>query len=211
MIFTLFAPTIDDVKLILDDKDVLMDKQSDGTFICSVDNLSDGDHQYKFQISKKGWVLTTSIDIIDPYATKYDPDEQVGYITIKNGKRYEEEFKWQYDQIKLPDNKEFKWQYDQIKLPDNKELILYELYVADFSDSGKFLSIIEKLDYLSDLGINAIELMPIMGSKEKEHDWGYLPRHFFCLKSTYGSINDLKLLVDKCHQRKIRVFLDCVF
>ncbi|CAF4749410.1 unnamed protein product, partial [Rotaria sp. Silwood2] len=139
MIFTLFAPTIDDVKLILDDKDVLMDKQSDGTFICSVDNLSDGDHQYKFQISKKGWVLTTSIDIIDPYATKYDPDEQVGYITIKNGKRYEEEFKWQYDQIKLPDNKEFKWQYDQIKLPDNKELILYELYVADFSDSGKFL------------------------------------------------------------------------
>ncbi|CAF3241048.1 unnamed protein product [Rotaria sp. Silwood2] len=76
---------------------------------------------------------------------------------------------------------------------------------------GKFLSIIEKLDYLSDLGINAIELMPIMGSKEKEHDWGYLPRHFFCLKSTYGSINDLKLLVDKCHQRKIRVFLDCVF
>ncbi|CAF5163171.1 unnamed protein product, partial [Rotaria sp. Silwood1] len=48
-------------------------------------------------------------------------------------------------------------------------------------------------------------------SQEKEHDWGYLPRHFFCLKSTYDSINDLKLLVDKCHQRKIRVFLDCVF
>ncbi|CAF0947773.1 unnamed protein product [Rotaria sordida] len=196
MIFSLFAPTIDEVKLILDDHDIPMNKQSDGTFLCSVNNISDGDHRYKFQISKKGWIFSTSIDIMDPYATKYDPEEQFGYITIKNGKKY---------------NNEFNWQYDHIQLPENKELILYELYVADFSKNGQFSGVIDKLDYLSELGINAIELMPIMGSQGKEHDWGYLPRHFFCLKSTYGSINDLKLLVDKCHQRKIRVFLDCVF
>ncbi|CAF4790635.1 unnamed protein product [Rotaria sp. Silwood1] len=195
MIFSLFAPTIDTVKLILDDKDIQMDKQSDGTFVCSVDNISDGDHRYKFQISKKSGILSTSIDIIDPYTTKYDREKHIGIITIKDGKKYEEEFKWQYDHIKLP---------------ENKDLIFYELYVADFSHNGQFSGVIDQLNYLSDLGINGIELMPIMESEEKEPDWGYLPRHFFCLNSTYGSINDLKLLVDKCHQRKIRVFLDAV-
>ncbi|CAF4979256.1 unnamed protein product [Rotaria sp. Silwood1] len=196
MIFSLFAPTIDTVKLILDDKDIPMDKQSDGTFICSVDNISDGDHRYKFQISKKSWILSTSIDIIDPYTTKYDREKHTGIITIKDGKKYEEEFKWQYDHIKLP---------------ENNDLIFYELYVADFSHNRQFSGVIDQLDYLSDLGMNGIELMPIMGIEEKEPDWGYLPCHFFCLKSSYGSINDLKLLVDKCHQRKIRVFLDGVF
>ncbi|CAF4894953.1 unnamed protein product [Rotaria sp. Silwood1] len=195
MIFSLFAPTIDTAKLILDDKDIQMDKQSDGTFVCSVDNISDGDHRYKFQISKKSGILSTSIDIIDPYTTKYDREKHIGIITIKDGKKYEEEFKWQYDHIKLP---------------ENKDLIFYELYVADFSHNGQFSGVIDQLNYLSDLGINGIELMPIMESEEKEPDWGYLPRHFFCLNSTYGSINDLKLLVDKCHQRKIRVFLDAV-
>ncbi|CAF4356549.1 unnamed protein product, partial [Adineta steineri] len=72
--------------------------------------------------------------------------------------------------------------------------------------------VINKLDYLVELGINAIELTPIMGIEEAENDtWGYLPSHFFSIRSSYGTKNDLKLLVDECHSRKIRVFIDCVF
>ncbi len=53
MIFSLFAPTIDNVKLLLDDNEFDMDKQRDGIFVCNVSDLSDGDHQYKFRIKKK--------------------------------------------------------------------------------------------------------------------------------------------------------------
>ncbi|CAF4151834.1 unnamed protein product [Adineta steineri] len=197
MKFSLFAPTIDDVKLILDDKEIDMDKHSDGRFICNVDNISNGDHKYKFRIKKKEWIWSNSIDIIDPYATKYNLKEKCALFRSENGKEYHEEFHWKYDQIKLP---------------ENKQLVLYEMFVQDFADNGQFSGVINKLDYLVELGINAIELTPVMGIEEAENDtWGYLPSHFFSIRSSYGTKNDLKLLVDECHSRKIRVFIDCVF
>ncbi|CAF4353395.1 unnamed protein product, partial [Adineta steineri] len=86
------------------------------------------------------------------------------------------------------------------------------MFVQDFADDGQFSGVINKLDYLVELGINAIELTPVMGIEEAENDtWGYLPSHFFSIRSSYGTKNDLKLLVDECHSRKIRVFIDCVF
>lgn len=45
----------------------------------------------------------------------------------------------------------------------------------------------------------------------KDHDWGYLTRHHFALKATYGTTHDLKELVDQCHRRQMRVFFDAVF
>ncbi|CAF1464892.1 unnamed protein product, partial [Adineta steineri] len=151
MKFSLFAPTIDDVKLILDDKEIDMDKQSDGRFICTVDNIFNGDHKYKFRIKKKEWIWSNSIDIIDPYATKYDLKEKCALFRI-----------------------------------------LYEMFVQDFADDGQFSGVINKLDYLVELGINAIELTPVMGIEEAENDtWGYLPSHFFSIRSSYGTKNDL--------------------
>ncbi|CAF0747629.1 unnamed protein product [Adineta steineri] len=174
MKFSLFAPTIDDVKLILDDKEIDMDKQSDGRFICTVDNIFNGDHKYKFRIKKKNGF------------------EKCALFRSENGKEYHEEFHWKYDQIKLP---------------ENKQLVLYEMFVQDFADNGQFSGVINKLDYLVELGINAIELTPIMGIEEAENDtWGYLPSHFFSIRSSYGTKNDLKLLVDECHSRKIRYY-----
>ncbi|CAF1569516.1 unnamed protein product, partial [Rotaria sordida] len=114
-----------------------------GTFRCSID-IPDGEHEYKYRVRRTDGDNWT--DVIDPYVKKYDPTRNTGLINIKNGKQ-------QMD--------EFIWKYDDTKLPDNKNLIIYEMYVADFSDNGQFSGIIGKLDYLSDLGINAIELMPI--------------------------------------------------
>ncbi|CAF1455231.1 unnamed protein product [Adineta steineri] len=85
------------------------------------------------------------------------------------------------------------------------------MYVAAFADNGQFSGVIEKLDYLCDLGFNAIELLPILESMGTDHDWGYSTRNFFALKTTYGSTGDFKQLIDECHKRKIRVIFDAVF
>jgi len=145
--FTLFAPTIAEATLIgsfSEWKDIPMSFEH-GTFRCST-QISDGNYEYKFRIRRNNednW-----IDVIDPYVTNYDPIKNTGLITIKNGKKILDEYIWKHDDVKLP---------------DNKDLIIYEMYIADFAANGQFSGVIEKLNYISDLGFNAIELMPIQG------------------------------------------------
>ena len=148
--FALFAPTISQVNLIgsfSQWQDIPM-TANHGTFHCSVE-LADGDHEYKFRCRRHENDNDESrIDIIDPYVKKFDPQQNTGVITVKNG------------QVFLDD---YVWQHDGVALPANEDLIIYEVYVADFADNGTFLGMIDKLDYLSELGINAVELMPIQG------------------------------------------------
>jgi 1,4-alpha-glucan branching enzyme len=109
------------------------------------------------------------------------------------------------------------WQHDDTLLPDNHELVIYEMHVADFSGGeddpykrGKYQDAIAKLDYLSELGINAIELMPV-NEYPGDYSWGYKVRHFFATESSYGSTEDLKRFIDECHGRGIRVFIDGIY
>ena len=69
---------------------------------------------------------------------------------------------------------------------------------------------IEKLDYLVELGINAIELMPV-SEFPGELGWGYNPRYLYAVEKSYGTPDDLCALVDECHARGIRVILDGVY
>jgi 1,4-alpha-glucan branching enzyme len=87
------------------------------------------------------------------------------------------------------------WQHDDTPLPDNHEIVIYEMYVADFYGGeddpykrGKYQDAIAKLDYLSELGINAIELMPV-NEYPGDYSWGYKVRHFFATESSYGSLD----------------------
>ncbi|CAF0954312.1 unnamed protein product [Adineta ricciae] len=197
---SLFAPTVDEVNLVSSFsqwKPISLKKDVEtGVFqMPPSPHIDDGEHEYKFSIRKhakqKYWT-----SVIDPYAEKYDAKHHCGLITFKDGKKYVEPYEWKHDHIKLP---------------ENDQLIIYELYVADFTDNGQFSGVLSKLNYLTDLGINAIELMPIHDYMGNEHNWGYSPTHHFALKATYGTKNDLKKLVDECHGRGIRVFLDGVF
>ncbi|WP_445240116.1 alpha-amylase family glycosyl hydrolase [Microcoleus vaginatus] len=78
------------------------------------------------------------------------------------------------------------------------------MHVTDFSgrdgcESGrKFQQVREKLDYLCDLGINAIALMPV-NEYPGDYSWGYKVRDFFAVESSYGATADLKQLMDECH------------
>jgi glycosidase len=93
--------------------------------------------------------------------------------------------------------------------PAQEQLVIYELLVRDFEEAHTYASVIERLAYLDSLGVNAIELMPVM-EFEGNVSWGYNPSYFFAPDKYYGPKNELKRLVDSCHARGIAVILDVV-
>jgi maltooligosyltrehalose trehalohydrolase len=91
-----------------------------------------------------------------------------------------------------------------------EEAIFYELHVGTFTPEGTFRAAIEKLDYLVNLGITAIELMPVADFAGR-WNWGYDGAFLFAPDSSYGRPEDLKELIDEAHARNLMVFLDVVY
>ena len=91
-----------------------------------------------------------------------------------------------------------------------EECVIYELHVGTFTQEGTFRSAIEKLDYLSELGITAIEIMPV-ADFPGNRNWGYDGVLLFAPDLSYGRPDDLKALIDAAHARGIMVFLDVVY
>lgn len=90
------------------------------------------------------------------------------------------------------------------------EAVLYELHVGCFTPAGTFSAVIEKLDYLSELGITAIQLMPIADFPGRRN-WGYDGVLPFAPDSRYGTPDHLKQLVQSAHAKGMMVFLDVVY
>lgn len=91
-----------------------------------------------------------------------------------------------------------------------KDYITYELHTGTFTREGTFEAIIAYLDELKDLGITAVELMPI-SQFPGNRNWGYDGVHAFAAQNTYGGPAGLKRLVNACHQRGLAVVLDVVY
>jgi malto-oligosyltrehalose trehalohydrolase len=90
------------------------------------------------------------------------------------------------------------------------EAVIYELHVGAFTPAGTFSAVAKRLDYLADLGITAIELMPVADFPGKRN-WGYDGVLPFAPDSAYGRPEDLKALVQSAHDRELMVFLDVVY
>ncbi|MBV7281630.1 malto-oligosyltrehalose trehalohydrolase [Corynebacterium sp. TAE3-ERU30] len=88
--------------------------------------------------------------------------------------------------------------------------VLYELHVGTFSPEGTFTGVINKLDHLVDLGVTAIELMPVQPFGGNRN-WGYDGVSLHAVHAGYGGPDGLKALVDAAHRRGIAVVLDCVY
>lgn len=104
----------------------------------------------------------------------------------------------------------YSWHDADWKGIDPDELIIYELHTGTFTQEGTFAAIISKLGYLKQLGITAIELMPVAqfpGSR----NWGYDGVYPFAVQNTYGGPEGLQKLVDACHQIGLAVILDVVY
>lgn len=111
----------------------------------------------------------------------------------------------------------YQWQVPDFKGVDKSRLVIYELLIRDFTGTegeangeGTVNGVISKLDYLQGLGINAIELLPIM-EFNGNNSWGYNTNFYFAPDKAYGSPDDYRRLIDECHSRGIAVILDIVF
>jgi maltooligosyltrehalose trehalohydrolase len=91
-----------------------------------------------------------------------------------------------------------------------QDLVIYELHVGTFTPDGTFQGVIEKMPYLLELGINAIELMPL-ADFPGTRNWGYDGVDLYAPARCYGSPDDLRRLVDHAHQVGLAVLLDVVY
>lgn len=164
------------------DKTVEMQQSDDGYFTLEVTGAGHGT-RYFYQPEDNS-------DMPDP-ASHYQPEGVHGPSEVIDHGRYS-------------------WNDSSWKgLPFN-ELIMYELHVGTFTPEGTFEAIILRLDELYDTGINALELMPVSqfpGSR----NWGYDKVYPYAVQNSYGGPEQLKKLVDACHQKGMAVFLDVIF
>jgi 1,4-alpha-glucan branching enzyme len=205
--FELLAPYNEDVQLIgsWDGwKPTPMERDEKGVWRANV-ALPDGDHQYKFKLKSRSWFAEgEEVTISDPRAMQYTLDSRENsLVKVRDGARVEVTYEWQHDDVPLP---------------ANDQLVIYEMHIADFrggagdehEGAGTFQSAIERLDYLAELGINAIELMPV-NEFPGHHSWGYAQNSIYAVENSYGSPDDLCRFVDECHARGIRVIHDAVY
>ena len=111
---------------------------------------------------------------------------------------------------RIIDHKAFEWTDGRWQAGPLSGAVIYELHVGTFTRAGNFLSIISKLDYLSDLGVSHIELMPV-NEFSGNRGWGYDGVDLYSPHHAYGSPDDLKHLVNACHARGLAVILDVVY
>lgn len=104
----------------------------------------------------------------------------------------------------------FPWTDDGWRGRHLRDMVIYELHVGTFAPGGTFEAIIPRLDRLVDLGVNALELMPV-ASFPGPRNWGYDGVGLFAPQRTYGGPEGLRRLVDACHARGVAVILDVVY
>lgn len=167
------------------------------------------EYGYQYLVNETLWIA-------DPYADKIlDPDDQyIPPTTYPGLKAYPQKALssfWYFNRVAVfqtaqPD---YPWQSTGYQRPDKKNLVIYEVLIRDFFDPNNrnYQNLIDTLSYLKRLGINAIELMPIMEFNGNE-GWGYNPTFMFAPDKYYGTKNKLKEFIDKCHQQGIAVILD---
>ena len=109
------------------------------------------------------------------------------------------------------------YDFASFEIPDHKNLVIYELLFRDFTGSngvaegnGTVRDAIAKIPYLKSLGVNAVELMPIM-EFNGNNSWGYNTNFYMAPDKAYGSPTDYKDFIDECHRQGIAVILDIVF
>jgi maltooligosyltrehalose trehalohydrolase len=107
-------------------------------------------------------------------------------------------------------DRSFAWSDKAWKGKNLGELIIYELHVGTFSKLHNFEGVIAKLGYLKDLGINAIEIMPV-AQFPGDRNWGYDGVYPYAVQNSYGGVDGLKKLVDAAHASGIAVILDVVY
>lgn len=159
-------------------------KEEFGWFELKTNAATAGTH-YQFQIDGE-------LKVPDP-ASRFQPSDVHGPSEVVNPKAFD----WS--------GNESHWRGRPWE-----EAVIYELHVGAFTSEGTFRAVIERLDYLSDLGITAVELMPV-SDFPGQRNWGYDGVLPYAPDSSYGHPEDLKRLVQTAHEKGLMIFLDVVY
>jgi maltooligosyltrehalose trehalohydrolase len=183
--FRLWAPKAQRVSLSLERErktPLAMAKLDHGWFELSVDDAGPGD-RYKY-------LIDDVTEVPDP-ASRFQPLDVHGPSEIV-------------------DPNAFVWNDENWQGRPWEEAVIYELHVGAFSPDGTFAAVEKRLDYLADIGVTAIELMPVSDFPGRRN-WGYDGVLPFAPDSTYGRPEDLKRLIQSAHERGLMVLLDVVY
>ncbi len=184
-----------------------MNKTPDGTqFWVQLNNLNP-EKEYAYQFYVDGLLKIGdpySEKILDPWNDRYIPENVYpDLIPYPEGKTTG------IVSVLKSGREEFPWEDEEFQMPWASQLVVYELLIRDFTEDHSYESVINKLDYLEQLGINAIELMPVI-EFDGNDSWGYGPSYFFAADKYYGPADQLKSLINECHKRGIVVIMDLV-
>jgi 1,4-alpha-glucan branching enzyme len=212
-IFNLYAPGKKSVTVTGDFNDwsadikYAMTNSTDGTrWWIQIDNL-DPNIEYAYQ-----YYIDKSFKIGDPYCEKVldpDNDKYIDASIYPNLKAYPTGKTTGIVSVMQANQPAYSWTTTTFTRPDPKKLVIYELLVRDFVKTHSYKTIKDTLNYISRLGVNAIELMPV-NEFEGNDSWGYNPNYYFAADKYYGTKNDLKALIDACHAKGIAVIQDIV-
>ncbi|KAA3613575.1 MAG: T9SS C-terminal target domain-containing protein [Calditrichaeota bacterium] len=215
VILSLFAPYKEHVFLIGDFNDWFVDekyqlKKDTGNptnihWWIRLDSLT-AQMEYAFQ-----YLVNGEIRVADPYSEKilHKHDSGISGATYPNLKPYPEGKTDFAVSVLETGQEEYVWEVPSFERPPKEELVIYELLVRDFVATHDYKTLTDTLDYLENLGINAIELMPV-NEFENNESWGYNPSFHMALDKYYGPPEDLKKFIDECHKRGIAVIFDAV-
>ncbi len=182
-----------------------MNKTPDGNYWwLTLTDLIPG-KEYAFQ-----YLVNGSLKIAEPYAEKVlDPNSDPGISTstYPGLKPYPSGFTTGIASILQTAKPAYNWQVDNFSRPDKRSLVIYELLVRDFVANHNWNTLRDTLNYLKNLGINAIEIMPF-NEFEGNNSWGYNPNFYFAPDKYYGPENTLKEFIDVCHKNGIAVIMD---
>jgi maltooligosyltrehalose trehalohydrolase len=185
--FRVWAPNLTDLDVRIlregeQSRTIPMTGSADGEFLVTVSNVAEGADYF--------YVLEGERERPDP-VSRWQPKGVHGPTRVVNP----DAFRWT-DQT---------WQGIPLK-----DFIVYELHPGTFTSEGTFESVIARLPYLLELGITAIEIMPV-AEVPGNRNWGYDGASLYAAQSTYGGPVGLKKLVNACHQHGLAVVLDVVY
>ena len=213
--FVLYAPNKDFVNLIgnfnnwqRDDANYLLKKDSarDRFWIELTGLTPQTNYMYQY-------LVDGTIRIADPYSTTIlseSNDQFINSTTYPNLPSYPTGGTNHAVTLLRTGDVPYNWQTTNFQRPAKTDLVIYELLIRDFDALHSFDAVKTRLDYLQELGINAIELMPI-NEFDGNESWGYNPSFHMALDKYYGTPTALKQLIDECHKRGIAIILDVVY
>jgi maltooligosyltrehalose trehalohydrolase len=160
----------------------------------------------------RGW---WQLDVSDPEVSDAGHGTDYGFLVEDDAKAYPDpRSAWQPNGVhglsRVYDHGKFSWADALFQAPPLASGIVYEMHVGTFTPQGTFDAAIEKLEYLVELGVTHVELMPV-AAFEGKHGWGYDGVALFAVHEPYGGPDGLKRFVNAAHAKGLAVLLDVVY